>query len=111
MLKKLTVVCGLLLAATAAMADHDPWPWILLDSTPFPVGYDAHIVCGDGRIWGMFNSGDTETFVYDYYPLSTDTFVSPDTGEWHPNEWDEAPFGTAVTFTGMTFDWQHNTCG
>jgi len=110
MLKKLIVICGLLLAATAAMADPpEPWPWILLDSTPFPVGYDAHIVCGDGRIWGMFNSGDTETFVYDYYPLSTDTSIPPDTGEWHPNEWDEAPFGTALTFTGMTFDWQHNT--
>jgi hypothetical protein len=108
MLKKLTVVCGLLLAATAAMAG-EPWPWVLLDSTPYPVGYDAHIVCGDNRIWGMFNSGDTETFVYDYYPLSTDTLVPPDTGEWHPNEWDEAPFSTALTYTGMTFDWQHNT--
>jgi hypothetical protein len=110
MLKKLTVICGLMLAATAAMAG-EPWPWELLDSTPYPVGYDAHIVCGDGRIWGMFNSADTETFVYDYYPLSPDTIVPPDTGEWHPNEWDEAPFGfgCAATFTGMTFDWQHNT--
>jgi len=110
MLKKLTVVCGLLLAATAAMAGR-PWPWVELDPTPYPVGYDAHITCGADRIWGMFNSGDTETFVYDYYPLSTDTLVPPDIGEWHPNEWDEAPFsfGCAATFTGMTFDWQHNT--
>ena len=58
MLKKLTVICGLLLAASAAMAEL-PWPWMPLDSTPFPVGEGSHITYGDDRMWGMFPTEDS----------------------------------------------------
>jgi hypothetical protein len=104
MLKRLTVVCGLLLVATAAVAD--PWPWVPLDSTPFPVGQGAHITYGADCIWGMFPiEADTETYVYTYYPLSTDT-IDPDVGDWYPlpngdDEW----FYASLAYTGMTFQW------
>jgi len=91
MLKKLIVICGLLLAASAAMAGL-PWPWMPLDSTPFPVGEGAHITYGSDRIWGMFPvEADSHTYVYYYYPL-------PDTGDTaDPNigDWDSLPRGNS----------------
>jgi len=107
MLKKLTVVCGLLLAASAAMAGL-PWPWMPLDSTPFPVGEGAHITYGSDRIWGMFPTEDSsKTFVWYYSPLPT----AADTNDPNVGEWDSLPrgnsrwFGWALAYTGMTYQW------
>jgi len=107
MLKKLTVICGLLLAASASMAEL-PWSWMPLDSTPFPVGEGAHITYGSDRIWGMFPvEADSHTYVYYYYPLpgEADT-IDPNVGEWEslPNgnsRW----FGYTLAYTGMTYQW------
>ena len=108
MLKKLTVICGLLLAATAAMADL-PWPWMPMDSTPFPVGEGAHITYGSDRIWGMFPTEDSSrTFVYYYYPLpdSGDT-ADPNVGEWCSLPGDNSRwFGWTQAYTGMTYQWE-----
>jgi|GEM_PF-520424 len=107
MLKKLTVICGLLLAATAAMADL-PWPWMPMDSTPWPVGEGAHITYGADRIWGMFPKEDSsETYVYYYYPLPSyaDT-AEPNIGHWYPlPDSYHAWFGASLAYTGMTFQW------
>jgi hypothetical protein len=107
MLKKLTVICGLLLAATAAMAGL-PWPWMPMDSTPYPVGQGAHITYGVDRIWGMFPvEADTETYVYYYYPLPTDADTNdPNVGQWYPlPDGDDAWIGASLAYTGMTFQW------
>ncbi|MBM3332765.1 hypothetical protein FJY68_13120 [candidate division WOR-3 bacterium] len=107
MLKKLTVTCGLLLAASAAMAGL-PWPWMPLDSTPFPVGQGAHITYGSDRIWGMFPvEADSHTYVYYYSPLPGrgDT-NNPNVGDWESlprgnSRW----FGYNLAHTGMTYQW------
>ncbi len=115
MLKKLTVTCGLLLAASAAMAGL-PWQWMPLDSTPLPVGEGAHITYGvnpgdSGAIWGMFpNEDSTRTFVYYYSPLPGEGDTNdPNTGDWHslPNghsRW----FGYPLAYTGMTYQWDNS---
>jgi hypothetical protein len=107
MLKKLTVICGLLLAATAAMAGL-PWPWMPMDSTPFPVGEGAHITYGNDRIWGMFPTEDSSrTFVYYYSPLPAEEDTNdPNVGEWCSlprgnSRW----FGWTLAYTGMTYQW------
>ncbi len=108
MFKKLTVVCGLLLAATAAMAGL-PWPWMEMESTPFPVGEGAHITYGRDRIWGMFpNEDSSETFVwcYDSLPGDGDT-NDPNIGHWHEIDTtgSSSEIGASLHFTGMTFQW------
>ncbi len=112
MFKKLTVICGLLLAASAAMAEL-PWSWMPLDSTPLPVGEGAHITYGvnpgdSGAIWGMFPDEDSNrTFVYYYSPLPGEGDTNePNIGDWHslPNgnsRW----FGWSMAYTGMTYQW------
>jgi hypothetical protein len=105
--KKFTVICGLLLAASAATAGL-PWPWMPLDSTPFPVGEGAHITYGNDRIWGMFPTEDSSrTFVYYYSPLPTEEDTNdPNVGEWCSlprgnSRW----FGWTLAYTGMTYQW------
>jgi hypothetical protein len=106
-LKKLTVICGLLLAASAAIAGL-PWPWMPLDSTPFPVGQGAHITYGDDRIWGMFPTEDSSrTYVWYYCPLPTEA----DTADPNVGQWDTLPVGysawldVSLAYTGMTYQW------
>jgi len=108
MLKKSAVVCGLLLAATAAVAD--PWPWEPLDDTPYPVGQGAHITYGvtpggnGGAIWGVFPvQGTDSTNVAYFFPLSTD-WEYPDIGYWHHLNV-QVPSHHALAYTGLTFQW------
>jgi hypothetical protein len=112
MLKRLTVICGLLLAASAAMAEL-PWSWMPLDSTPLPVGEGAHITYGvnpdyTGAIWGMFPiEADSTTYVYYYSPLPG----AADTNDPNVGEWESLPsgnsrwFGYTLAYSGMTYQW------
>jgi hypothetical protein len=108
MLKKFTVVCGLLLAATAAMADL-PYPWVPLDTTPgvCPVGQGAHITYGADSIWGVFpNSDSDETYVAHYGPLSTSQ--QPPSGHWYVLD-EPLPMGAYTYHTGLTFQWEQGS--
>jgi hypothetical protein len=107
MLKRFVVACGLLLAATAAMAD--PWPWVQLDETPYLVGQGSHITYGvnhddAGSIWGVFPVQATDsTKVAFFSPLSTDSLV-PDIGAWNvPTA--QVPSHHSLVYTSLTFQW------
>ena len=104
MFKKFTLVCGLLLAVTTAMAT--PFPWVQLDDTPeqCPVGQGAHITYGADSIWGVFpNSDSDETYVAHYGPLSTSQ--QPPSGDWYVLD-DPLPMGAYTYHTGLTFQWE-----
>jgi hypothetical protein len=94
MLKKLTVICGLLLAATVTMA------WQQLDDVPSPAVVDTgtHITWGAGVVWGVFptrdTGGDPETYAA-YYDTVT---------HWHLL--DESMEYDYLYYTGLTFQWQ-----
>ena len=108
MLKKLTVVCGLLLAATAAIAV--PFPWERLANTPdeCPVGEGAHITYGAGSIWGVFPNADSdETYAACYGPLST-TF-DPPVGSWDVLPDSLVPWCGYLHHTGLTFQWTEDS--
>jgi len=64
MLKKFTVVCGLLLAATAATA----WEQMPYVDYPAEVQSGSAITYGDGKVWGIFpDPSDSSWTYFEYY--------------------------------------------
>jgi hypothetical protein len=90
MLKKLTVICGLLLAATAAVA------WNTLPNVPSraAVTNGTHLIWGDTLLWGIFPTDSRNTtFLYSYNPN-----IDP--------PWDTMRLtGVSLNRTGLAFQW------
>jgi len=95
MLKKLTVVCGLLLAATAAFG----WEEFEEDKAPFDVQHGTSLTWGsDGRVWGWFPvCGHSATYVGIFDPNAPEDSM-----------WDDSTvgqLGVRVDGAGCTFQW------
>jgi hypothetical protein len=99
MLKKLTVICGLLLAATAAMA------WERLADVPnhVDVDYGTHLIWGDTLscplLWGVFPSTGSPdaTYLASFDPLYTN----------EDSAWDTLRIsGVPLGRTGIAFQWK-----
>jgi hypothetical protein len=94
MLKKLTVVCGLLLAATTVMA------WDTLPPVPTHVDVDTgcHLIWGDTLLWGLFptdGGGTGRTYLASFNPRADDTIA-----------WDTLRIsGVKLHRTGIAFQW------
>ncbi len=71
---KHTTVCVVLLAASA-MA------WLRLKDVPHEADVDsgAHLVWGDGLVWGVFPTDDGPTYLFTYDP---DQDPDPDSAQW-----------------------------
>jgi len=95
MLKKLTVVCGLLLAATAVMA------WERLTDVPnhVDVDYGTHLIGGDTLLWGVFPSTGSPDATY----LAS---FNPNVDPEEEDPWDTLRIsGVPLGRTGIAFQW------